>query len=280
MKNTRILINSLAACGLALAMVSTLAAQTPEQGTAKVIRIKGAARYTTGNNVWLPLKAGAVVKPGTIIQTSYDEGSYVDLILGEGSGTALTPVSFNPSPSTSTPPLSYQPKADQNVVRLMANTKMGIDKLTCLQTGADVVSETQLDLQAGRVLGNVKKMSAASKFEVKLPNGVAGIRGTFFDLSVTGLCRVLAGSVVLATVGADGSVSTQVITSGYQFDPATGQLTPIPADVLKFLNRIIASWHLPPGVYRITFPGDHTINHVSQFTGQGQSAPQPTPTPE
>ena len=48
MKETRSLLNSLVACGVALAMVSTLAAQTVNQGSAKVVRLKGAARYADG----------------------------------------------------------------------------------------------------------------------------------------------------------------------------------------------------------------------------------------
>ncbi len=51
MKQTHRLTNGLIACALALAMVSTVAAQTATDGAAKVIRVKGPARYTTGNNV-------------------------------------------------------------------------------------------------------------------------------------------------------------------------------------------------------------------------------------
>ena len=168
MKETRSLLNSLVACGVALAMVSTLAAQTVNQGAAKVVRLKGAARYTTGNNDWQPLKVGDIVKPGTIIQTAAK--SRVDLVLGDGSAPVARPVAGEM--------LSYQPSAEQNIVRMWENTLLGIDKLTVTQTGADEVTETQLDLKAGHIFGMVKKMSAASKYEVKIPNGVAGIRGT------------------------------------------------------------------------------------------------------
>ena len=82
MKQTQRLIHGLVACGVALAMVTCLAAQTID-GAAKVVRIKGSARYTSGSNVWQPLKVGAVLKSGSVIQTSSDAGSYVDLVLGE-----------------------------------------------------------------------------------------------------------------------------------------------------------------------------------------------------
>src|ERR1043166_3498856 len=80
MKRIRCLITGLAA-GVLLALVSTANAQTV-QGVAKVVRIHGNARITTGNNVWMPLKVGALANAGAIIQTAKD--SYVDLVLGDG----------------------------------------------------------------------------------------------------------------------------------------------------------------------------------------------------
>jgi hypothetical protein len=109
----------------------------------------------------------------------------------------------------------------------LEDSALAIDKLTVTQTGADVVSETQLDLQRGKIMGNVKKMSAASKYEVKIPNGVAGIRGTTYYITADGVVKVFVGSVVLAYVGPDGTVVTQVIMGGQQFDAKSGQITPI-----------------------------------------------------
>ena len=219
MKETRSLLNSLVICGVALAMASTLAAQTVNQGGAKVVRIKGAARYSTGNNVWEPLKVGTVIRPGTVIQTAAK--SSVDFGLDD----AAAPVARPASPTDS---LAYQPAAEQNMVRIFENTLVGLDKLTITETGADVVTETQLDLKAGHIFGMVKKMSAASKYEVKIPNGVAGIRGTTYDISAEGLIKVSVGSVVLAYVGPDGTVMTQVIMGSQQFDARTGVLSPLP----------------------------------------------------
>ena len=129
----------------------------------------------------------------------------VDLVLGDG---ARRRVASEGRPATM---LSYQPSSEQNMVRIWENTLLGVDKLTETHTGADVVTETQLDLKAGRITGTVKKMSAASKYEVKIPNGVAGIRGTVYDISAEGVIKVLSGSVVLAYVGPDGAPVTQVI---------------------------------------------------------------------
>ncbi len=239
MKQTRSLVNSLIACGIALAMVSTLVAQTTSEGSATVVRIKGSARYTAGDNQWRPLKVGDVLRAGSVVQTDRDAGTYVDLVLGDGHGVVAA--NNNGSSSAFSPPsvggrASYQPASQQNSVRVFENSVLGIDKMTAMETGADRVTDTQLDLKAGHILGNVKKMPAASRYEVKLPNGVAGIRGTCFDLYADGGVRVASGSVVLSTVDAQGNVQTRVVMGGQEYSPRTGQVTPISADVLQQLN--------------------------------------------
>ena len=256
MKETRGLLSRLIVCGVALAMVSTLAAQTANETVAKVIRIKGAVRYKIGNNDWLPLKGGDIVKPGTVIQTA--AGAFVDFALGSGS---IPPVARPAMPGEG---LGFQPSADQNLVRLWGNTLLSIDKLTSTQTGADEVTETQLDLKAGHVFGMVKKMSAGSKYEVKIPNGVAGIRGTVYDITAEGVVRVLSGSCVVAYVGANGAVVTQVIMGGQEFDTRTGilmQMPPSEVDALKdLLKQVPAGFTSAPTLFT---PDRTTIIYVS-----------------
>jgi hypothetical protein len=210
-------------------MVSTLAAQSFDQSAAKVVRLKGAVRYSTGNNDWKPLKLGDVVKPGTAIQTAAD--SRVDLVLGDASAPVARLV-----PSDM---ITYQPMAEQNMVRLWENTLMGVDKLTAMGAGMDVVTETQLDLKAGHITGSVKKMSAASKYEVKLPNGVAGIKGTIYECYAEGVIKVREGSVVVAYPGANGAIVTQAIMSQQMFDIRTGILSPLPDPDRTGMDSII-----------------------------------------
>jgi hypothetical protein len=276
MKKTQSIIQRLAVCGLALAMVSPLAAQSMNRGTAKVVRIKGAARYTTGNNVWQPLSVGAVVKPGTLIQTSAENGSYVDLVLGDGD--APMPRAMAPAAAYSDSH-SHTPNVEQNIVRLFENTILQVDKLSSTETGADTVSETELDLQRGRLFGNVKKMSGASKYEVKLPNGMAGIRGTIYSLNASGVVQVLVGSVVIAYVGADGNAVTQVVMGGQQYDARTGQITPIPNFDQKLLVKLAKEARIGPNTPATTFTVDHTIYFVSPTQGhngnEGSNGPPP-----
>jgi len=263
MKRIQDVFQRLAVCVLAISMVTSVAAQTAAPGAAKVVRIKGPARYTTGNNVWLPLKTGALLKSGTLIQTSTERGSFVDLVLGDGEVPIARPAMVGEVRSR-----SYTPNADQNIVRLFENTVLKVDALTSMETGAGTVSETQLDLQRGRIFGNVKKMSAASRYEVKLPNGVAGIRGTIYTLSADGVVQVLVGSVVIAYVGADGTTVTKVVMGGQQFDAKTGEVTPIPDFNMKEMVKLAKESRIGPNTPATTFTVDHTIYYVSPTTGQ------------
>src|ERR1019366_2021861 len=116
MKETRSLRNSLVVFGVALAMASTLAAQTANETVAKVIRISGNVRYKVGNSDWLPLKGGDIVKPGTIIQTAAK--SHVDFALGSGSAPVARPIAAIGGG------LAFQPHVEQNIVRMWEKTLM------------------------------------------------------------------------------------------------------------------------------------------------------------
>jgi hypothetical protein len=278
MNKSQRLLSGFVACGIALAIVSTLNAQTT-QGKATVVRIKGSARYAVGNSGWKPLQVGDVLKPGTIIQTGIDQGSAVDIVLNDdGGAAAATPASFNPAAAAAAT-TGYSAKAEQNIIRLTENTAVGIDKLTAMNTGADVVTDTQLDLKQGRILGNVKKMSAASKYEIKLPNGVAGIRGTSYDIRADGVVRVFAGSVVVAYVGADGNVVTQVVGANQQFDSRTGQVTPLAANAQDEFREFTMVAQGPGAKVPTTFTFDHTVYVVSPQKGKGPPFVPPGPPP-
>jgi hypothetical protein len=218
MKQTQKLFNWLIAGGIALAMVTSLAAQTTKERTGKIVRLKGDARYSTGDSVWHKAKVGTVLKSGYLIQTA--QKSHVDIVLGE--------VDAGPTRVAVGESLSYRPEVDQDVIRVYDDSVLAFDKLAAMNTGADEVAETQLDLRAGRILGTVKKMAAASRYEIKIPNGVAGVRGTIYRISAAGIVQVLNGMLVISWTGADGSPMTQEVSAGFQFDIRTGLLTRMP----------------------------------------------------
>jgi hypothetical protein len=267
MKYTRSFITGFIACGLAFAMLSTVSAQGTKEGVAKVVRIVGKARYQTGNS-WMPLKVGDVLRPGSIIQTEAKEGTHVDLVLGDGSGAVSQGSSGGGFVARPSSRVSFQPSAEQNTVRVYENSLLGIDKLTAMETGADTVTDTQLDLRAGRILGNVKKMSAASRYEIKLPNGVAGIRGTVYEVSADGVVKVADGTVVVSWVDpTTGKVMTKVVTGGQSWDPRSpdvfGTLSPGQISDMKAEANSLQVVYVTPSTFNV----DQTVYYVSPTVG-------------
>ena len=131
------------------------------------------------------------------------------------------------------------------------------------------MTDTSLDLKAGRILGTVKKMSAASQYEVKIPNGVAGIRGTIYNISADGVLSVISGTVVLAYVGSDGNPVTQQVREGQQYDAKTGQITPIPTALLQSWQRVARQLAMGGIPTPATFTVDRTVYFVSPITDEG-----------
>jgi hypothetical protein len=229
---------------VSLAFVASTEAQTSKQRTGKVVRIKGAARYSTGNNIWQPLKVGAILKSSYIVQTAQD--SYTDIVLNEESSAPAAPAGIpSKAPSASSSSKSASPTSsatrsvDQDVIRILPDSVVSFDRLTAVETGGDRVTETELDLRTGAVFGAVKKQAAASRFEIKVPNGVAGIRGTYFYASAKGLFSCLSGSLVAAYTNADSTPGAQVVAGGNQFNTATRELSPIGASLLSDLNLLV-----------------------------------------
>ncbi len=268
MKLNRSLAGAVTACGIAAIMVawtSAALAQEAEAGSARVLRVVGDARYSLGDNVWHDLKAGDIIKPGTVLQTA--SRSSLDILLlnkPESLAEQITPV----------PTLTYRPQGSvtANVVRLYENTVLSVDKLTATQTGADLVTETQLDLRAGKIFGSVRKMSGASRYEIKYPNGVAGIRGTVFIMYASGVIASYAGTVTEAYQIPGQPQGVQTIGAGYEFDPATGKLTNISvgggtADYQAMIIAIKQIGVLPPGAPPSSFAPDFSSKWVSPTIG-------------
>lgn len=275
MKLTQRFFHGLVACGIGLAMVTALSAQTKDEA-AKVVRINGSARYTTGGGVWQPLRVGDLVKPGTVIQTDTQDGSYVDLVIGGGSAAMVarpTPLQEATAPSKGGL-VRYQPSKQQNALRVFENTVLGIDKLTTMDTGADVVTETQLDLKAGHILGNVSKMNAASRYEIKLPNGVAGIRGTVFHIYADGRLTVSSGAVVYSFVDPQNNVQTRDVMGGQQYNPRADQVVPADPAALRTMagiaNQMVATSVIPAPV---------TLDKTTYYVGPQVSPTEGQPIP-
>jgi hypothetical protein len=142
-KTTVAVLAAYAAVGLA-----SIALAQPAPIQAEVRHVKGTATYSVPGGPGKPLKEGTTLIAPTSIKTGPE--SLVDVYLGQSAG----------------------------LIRIAQNTSVSIDKLTSMETGADDVIEAQMNLPKGQMFFDVNKLSQASRYEIKVPYGVAGIRGT------------------------------------------------------------------------------------------------------
>jgi hypothetical protein len=115
---------------------------------AEVRAMKGTVTYSTDATAFKPIKVGMSLPANSTIKTAAE--STADLFLGPSAG----------------------------VVRVAERSTLTLSKLDQTQTGAEGAVDIQLNLPEGEMYFNVNKLSQASRYEIKMPNGVAGIRGT------------------------------------------------------------------------------------------------------
>ncbi|MEW6305224.1 MAG: FecR family protein [Verrucomicrobiota bacterium] len=204
------------------AMLNPAQAAAPSGVKAKVVKVVGIANYSDAQNQSGPVKQGMEVTSGMTITTG--PGSSVYLDLGENQAITVKP-----------------------------DSQLSLDKLSIDKTGADTVVETKLEVKKGSILGDVKKLSAASKFEVKTANGVAGIRGTAFHIFAVGIFRCSNGQIlVLTSSGQAFTVNQGQSLNAAAPQPTLQQLTPaetaaMVADVRELLAVVVVITREPVG---------------------------------
>jgi FecR protein len=255
-------------CGTMLVLAVAASAQNLKPGVATIVRVQGEARYSLRDGNWHPLTAGKTLSAGSVIETRH--GATVDMVLGktvEMPQAAPWPDRIGPAPDANIRGLiDYKPAVEQNMVRMTGDTMVAIDKLTVSDTGVDAVSDTELDLWQGRIFCSVKKLSAASQYLVKIPNGIAGVRGTLFGIDASGWCAVLKNSVLLAITGPHDAVTTYLVGEGNQFNPETGEISPLPSDLLAVLHQIATALDTVY-VEIVSFEYDQTFSYISPTSG-------------
>jgi hypothetical protein len=277
--------------GVLAASLSSLQAQQSKPGFATAIRTQGAVTYSLGDGKWYPLVPGKYLPPGSSIHTG-DNGT-VDIILGKS--VELPQAKWTPDRISQAPDapvrgmVTYKPSAEQNMVRLIPNTTLQIDRLNTTDTGADTVSDTELDLKEGKIYASVKKLSGASQYLVKIPNGVAGVRGTWFSLGADGGVAVYEsknGGLLMA-VTYKGQTFTVQVNEGEMFivTDATGTgggqpgTVPIPPELQKTLKQIFDAVKTIY-IQQVQYAEDKTATtHVSATSGLGGNSGGNSPPP-
>jgi hypothetical protein len=158
------------ATGLALMMAMAgvgMGWAQPEAG-AKQTRAKATVRAMEGEvsllkpgGDWQALKVGVTLEPGTEIRTGAGAHAYLSV------------------------------NGVSSVVRVDERSDLALDKMLAYPNGDSFDRETMLELKSGTILGNVKKISGNSRYEVVTTYGVMGVRGTDYEVTVeTNAARV------------------------------------------------------------------------------------------
>ena len=182
--------------GAALLAFASAAQAAVEKGTAKVVAVQGAAEYSTDGTTWTSLTRGESLGEGVVVRTATSAAA--DLDLGRN-GAQL---------------------------RVMPGSTVALSALSFEQTGIETIINTQIEVRSGKVVGNVQKLSAASKYELKAAKVVATVRGTRYSMGADGKLVVGEGSVVVVAVKEDGSTVTRVVNGGEAFSPISASVSP------------------------------------------------------
>jgi hypothetical protein len=160
-------------------------------GTARLDAVRaGYVRYTTDGVNWMDAKAGAVLSPGATVKT--DTLGVADLYLAKNGP----------------------------YVRVTPDSELTLKTLNQESGAGETIVTTQLGLNRGKLQGVVRKMSAASKYEVITLVGSVLIRGTKYQVSARGEVSVEDGEGVVRYNAPGATAPTEyVVRAGYTFEP-------------------------------------------------------------
>jgi FecR protein len=209
-------------------------------GKAIVRSVHGDVTYAI-NGVFAPLKINMELAAGTTIKS------------GPGSDSYLQVNGF-----TST-------------VKVTEKSEVELTRMDVHGAGLGADTETVLTVKYGTILYSVRKLSANSRYEVHTPNGVAEVRGTDFQVTVTALP---AGKVLvtylcvtgqlLVSAEVEGQNVTKVLTTGQQWVPGAGDVTDVPLTTVEEIGGPMSVQYKPlpppPVVLQQPFNGSGAPN--------------------
>ena len=172
---------------------------TASRGGARVAAVRGGARCSDASHSWHKLSAGDTLTTGDLIQTALT--SAVDIAVGDAGGT------------------------DANRILLQSDTVLFVEELPGALATEGGDASLRLHLRLGELTFTSPPSGKGSVCEISFENGLAGTRGATFKLRSDGQLRVFHGVVVLKSFD---DKPARTIPAGNQYDPQTGELTPIP----------------------------------------------------
>jgi len=239
MKNYKILLFQ-AVCALVLSFSVAALADNDKTGVVTVVRVKGSASYSLdGGTTWLPVVLRKPLSPGSLIRT--EDNGVVDLLIGQSVSDKNVEI-FKNLPTPDKLSKNPAPVEEHNMIRMRPNTTLGIDKLLVPEADPTSISDAELDLKKGRILASIRKVSPSSEYFIKIPNGVAAVRGTQLELSSDGTgssAQVVSGTVWISYTITDANGNPVSGPDGKPFPPV--QVTLNPGQSIDFTQNLLNS---------------------------------------
>lgn len=137
------------------AFIASMAIAADTARVSKVLEVQGTVEVKAGSGPWMPASVDMELKQGDTIRTKANSFAVLNV-----DGMAQTAT-----------------------VEVKQNTEMELAELVANKEA--MTQSTLLDLALGEVLIKAKKLhSDKSKFEVKTPTSIVGVRGTTFSVTV------------------------------------------------------------------------------------------------
>lgn len=222
------------------------------QLNAQVQGVTGAATYQLPGQPAVKIEPGTTIPQGATIQTS--PGGSVDVFLGRNTG----------------------------VLRLAESTSLTIKTLQVTETGSETVTDTQLVLQKGEFYGHVNKQSAASTYQVTLPDGVVDLKQTRFQIVNRGTEGVAGtpstGNALQSTVRVimgqasfthDGS--SQQFNGPGEINPDSGVIIPLSSDSAQAIVQVFNTMDLKAPAATEVASVDDSSNKTKKSNSQNNT---------
>lgn len=221
------------------------------KGNIRVVKVKGTPTVTNPED-----KSTADLKEGTFIQQGYsiNTGKGDEAMLLFSNGTTVT----------------VQPNSNFSIDQFL-QTPFDSDKVDYKDLkGEPSVSKTKISVSEGSILADVAKLSKGSTFNIGTPIGVAGIRGTLIQVTVS----TTAGGQISVMVNLPQGLADFATTNGQQVtlsngqtitvssDPVTGTMTlgnvsPLSAQTIQQIQALAEQ-------VAAAIPAEHTFEGVNE----------------
>ncbi|EEF58507.1 hypothetical protein [Pedosphaera parvula] len=224
-----------------LTLPTALFAKDAPPPTARVTSVNGKARYSTDGKTWAVVEKGTSIAAGTVIQTAGSK-SQVTLLLEKKPHYGFDPNQPRDPFYTWTEKLS--------TLNIYENSVVSLDRLDFEKTKHGTISHTRINLRAGYVIGNLRKLPPQSDYQATCDNRTAKINPGEYVMKDDGTFLTGTGTALLETKHPGRPATTMQLEPNILYDsaPADSEFSGIDDNKHYHPRPRISQPNLRPGI--------------------------------